>query len=963
MDGGLLHPAPLGAVCYPPAGNSTAGNSTTGPRPSTSADSTNLGAYNLTECLRLLFGSFGSRVYIDDPLTVLTSWPQGETCDATLEPQGTCTRGGFPEYVVNVTTVKQVQAAVNFARNENVRLVIKNTGHDFVGRSTGAGALSVWTHHLKNFEFLPHYTATDAHGGVYYSGMAARVGVGLEAWELYQYMARYNMTLVVPGGQTVGAFGGWMAGGGHSSLGSMYGMGSDQVLALQVVTADGRFVTVNATENADLFYALRGGGPGSYGIVTSAIVRAFPAVHVSETRLSFQVGNPFAGFNFSGLPPPTFNATTGFGGNGTHPFNFTIPPFNFTLPPTNGSIPRPPRFRQPVTAPSVEAFWQGVSAYFRFGQQLCDGGGTGYSYISQLGGGFGSSNSRNGSSASYSFSTTLELPGMTASEAQAFLQPLFDTLNQLGIHVNNSLPHTSASWGPGPQQGGGDSPGNGRFGTRLFPRHNWQNDTTFQATMTALRSVIQSGYSFHGVQVAPSRNLPAVQFPGNSSVNPAFRDALIHGDVFDFEGFGGDYDTGASPAATNRTSTIAGQQKAARARFEAAMHILRAATPGSGAYVNEADPDEPNWQQSFWGAEYKRLLTVKRARDPWNVFWAPTTVGSEGWSVRTANSLYAGSQNGRLCQVTAPAGAEGLLPGASPPSANGASNVANGNRTGNTGEPHGAQGVRIAASRNKGNNVRRVPGANGAANGSHGAGQGSSQAPVGAAPICSLCNKLFVTEQALAMHVRDSPRHGAATATSSKHQPRVQQQQPRRRSPARVAEPAATPLDRFFTSYAGFPYNRALPPVVSFRQLRRFAGWYGDFPTEEFDEAKTRYRRALIDEVRVWFGNENDLASWHQLCRAVGIREPPPTMPKCEQVLRQTHVNIIDLIQWGRDGMPTGRHVRVYATILDLSDYTFETRKFFPADEVRNDDGETNIVLRHLLRRLIRRRVESDEEE
>lgn len=536
-------------------------------------------------------------------------------------------------------------------------LTFRNTGHDFVGRSTGAGSLSVWTHHLKNLEFLPNHTVITQNGSTYYSGMAARVGVGLEAWELYQYMATHNMTLVVPGGQTVGAFGGWMAGGGHSSLGSLYGMGSDQVLALQVVTADGRYVTVNATSNPDLFYALRGGGPGSYGIVTSAIVRAFPAVHVSESTLSFQVGDPYGGFNFSGLPFPPLNGTSS--SNLTNPFGGANP-FNFTAPNTNGTRPRPPRFRQPVTAPSTEAFWEGVNAYFRFGQQLCDGGGTGYSYISQLSRGFGGSVNSSSTNGNYSFSTTLELPGMAALEAQAFLQPLFDSLNQLGIKVSNTLPRMSASWGPGPQQGAGDSPGNGRFATRLFPRRNWETDTTFNATMTALRTVIQSGYSFHGVQVAPSRNLPAVQFPGNSSVNPAFRDALIHGDVFDYEGFGGDHGPSAGALSNNTADTSASHQKAARARFEAALDILRAATPESGAYVNEADPDEPNWQQSFWGAEYNRLLAVKRARDPWNVFWAPTTVGSEGWSVRTANALYEGSQNGRLCQVTAPIGAEDL---------------------------------------------------------------------------------------------------------------------------------------------------------------------------------------------------------------------------------------------------------------------------------------------------------------
>ncbi len=75
-------------------------------------------------------------------------------------------------------------------------------------------------------------------------------------------MDRYNMTLVVPGGQTVGAYGGWTAGGGHSTLGSLYGLGSDQVLSIDVVTADGRFLTADPETNADLFYALRGGGPG-----------------------------------------------------------------------------------------------------------------------------------------------------------------------------------------------------------------------------------------------------------------------------------------------------------------------------------------------------------------------------------------------------------------------------------------------------------------------------------------------------------------------------------------------------------------------------------------------------------------------------------------------------------------------------------------------------------------------------
>lgn len=107
---------------------------------------------------------------------------------------------------------------------------------------------------MKQFEFLPSYSIGE------YQGMAARVGAGLESWELFSYMAQHNMTVVVAAGYTVGAYGGWFQGGGHSAMASTYGMGADQVLSLEVVTADGRLVTADPNQNTDLFFALRGGG-------------------------------------------------------------------------------------------------------------------------------------------------------------------------------------------------------------------------------------------------------------------------------------------------------------------------------------------------------------------------------------------------------------------------------------------------------------------------------------------------------------------------------------------------------------------------------------------------------------------------------------------------------------------------------------------------------------------------------
>lgn len=148
---------------------------------------------------------------------------------------------------------------------------LRNTGHEWTGRSVGAGSLSIWTHYLKSFEYIPQYTQDE------YSSRAARVGAGLETWEMFNYMATNNMGVIVPvsapivcrgkrrliqqaGTTTIGPYGGWMAGGGHSILTSSYGMGSDQALSLQIVTADGRFVTADPSTNEDLFFAMRGGG-------------------------------------------------------------------------------------------------------------------------------------------------------------------------------------------------------------------------------------------------------------------------------------------------------------------------------------------------------------------------------------------------------------------------------------------------------------------------------------------------------------------------------------------------------------------------------------------------------------------------------------------------------------------------------------------------------------------------------
>ena len=102
LDGGLLKPSPPGAVCYP-----------------------DNPLFNVAACDFLVNNASRTGFQFENPIAVGNVWPQGNTCPILVNPKGTCTQGGYPSYVVNATTVKHVQLAVNFARNNNIRLVIK----------------------------------------------------------------------------------------------------------------------------------------------------------------------------------------------------------------------------------------------------------------------------------------------------------------------------------------------------------------------------------------------------------------------------------------------------------------------------------------------------------------------------------------------------------------------------------------------------------------------------------------------------------------------------------------------------------------------------------------------------------------------------------------------------------------------------------------------------------------------
>src|ERR1700734_3012459 len=174
-------------------------------------------------------------------------------------------------YAVAAKTTQDVVAAVNFARTNNLRLVVKGGGHSYQGTSNAADSLLIWTRHLN--AIVLH----DAFVGASCAGKAEpQPAVSIEAGAIWGHV--YNKVTTksgryVQGGgcMTVGVAG-LVLGGGFGSFSKAYGTAAASLLEAEVVTADGEVRIANACSNPELFWALKGGGSG-FGIVTRVTLR------------------------------------------------------------------------------------------------------------------------------------------------------------------------------------------------------------------------------------------------------------------------------------------------------------------------------------------------------------------------------------------------------------------------------------------------------------------------------------------------------------------------------------------------------------------------------------------------------------------------------------------------------------------------------------------------------------------
>lgn len=398
--------------------------------------------------------------------------------------------------------------------------------------------MSLWTHNLKTKELIKNYKSKG------YNGPALKVGAGVQVREANEFVDQHGYMMVGGECPSVGLAGGYTAGGGHGPLSTMVGLAADQTLEFEAITADGRLIRAAPDENADLYWALSGGGPG-YAVVWSVTYRIFPDKKVVATTLSFDRG-------------------------------------------------------EGKTA--ADDFWEAISFWHSMARNITDTDA--YSYTSY--------------NASHFDMLPLFSPTQTREQVLELLAPLHRKLDSLGIkHTTNAT--TFSGYLPAWQTYfdwtvGGDT--DSHLGSRLIPRSVIQNNLKGFESVVRNITTETGGVQEMTINVKRASNT-------NNAVNSAWRDVDIFFIIFDID------PTKTAAAVDDRLT-------------HGWADLLRKVAPDSGTYMNEADVYEVNWQQSFYGDKYPRLLSIKRKYDPTSLFYGTTTVGSEAWQPQA---------DGRLCRT------------------------------------------------------------------------------------------------------------------------------------------------------------------------------------------------------------------------------------------------------------------------------------------------------------------------
>ncbi|KAB2580237.1 FAD linked oxidase [Lasiodiplodia theobromae] len=477
-----------------------------------------------------------------------------------------CHIGKYPPYVVNATEATHVQAAVRFATEHNLRLNVKNTGHSSM-RAVAYGSLSIWTHNMKTATFHPSFTPAGCSSTPSNTtNMAATIGAGSQGRDVAAFATAHDAIIVTGTSDDVGVLG-WASGGGHGFFTGTYGMGADNMLQATVVTlSTGEVLVASECQNADLFWALRGGGGGTYGVVVDVTMKAYAM--------------------------PSTNTIA------------------FVVTQRNGT--------------SRGDWWRVVAEWHARLPGLKDSGVEGYYIVN---------GPRAGEVGGVTLTGTFFLHGAENGTARGAWEgsvgEVLERARAKGLVDVEVVYRHFAKWSefyetvPSIGSAGG---GGGARTSRLLTRRALTEDVDLLAEVleyTGPRNAPEKGgVSNFGI----SGSMVASPVAVNSSLNPAWRDTVVHFIV------------------SNSWDDSLPREKAQEAQDDMTNNrgnALRQLAPESGAYWNEADKDEPDWQRSLYGPNYAELSAIKKKYDPSTLLWCEKCVESELWSER---------EDGRLCR-------------------------------------------------------------------------------------------------------------------------------------------------------------------------------------------------------------------------------------------------------------------------------------------------------------------------
>jgi FAD/FMN-containing dehydrogenase len=476
-------------------------------------------------------------------------------------------------YAVRAASAADVAAAIRFAAAHNLRLVVKGGGHSYLGGSNAPDSLLVWTRDLNTITL--HDTYPEAGPGSAPTP-AVTLGAGCIWHDAYDAVTTEAGRYVQGGGCVTVGVAGLVQGGGFGSFSKGFGLAAASLLAAEIVTADGAIRHVDATRDPDLFWALQGGGGGSFGVVTQLTLRThalpalFGAVHwyvAANTDAALQ--RLLAAF-LKCYAQNLFNPHWGEQARVTHRNRLEID-----------------MMFQGLSAAEAQAAWADLQAFV---------------------------------AAHPADFTITELFRLAVLPARALWDGAFLRAHAPTAIVPDPRPGARAGdwwWHADAEQAGTFWHG---YHSLWLPQSLLRPDARARLVSAWFAASRHWSVALHFNKGLAGGAPGALAASARTAMNPqvldAFALAIIAMD-------------GPSAYVSPPDLADARDDAAAMRRAEAA---LRQVAPAAGSYLSECDYHLADWQTACWGDHWRRLQAIKQRYDPAGLFIVHHGVGSQYWS-------------------------------------------------------------------------------------------------------------------------------------------------------------------------------------------------------------------------------------------------------------------------------------------------------------------------------------------